>query len=152
MPTIFRNCKKMPEKEFSNIARSKLAHDNIKFRFYGAEFCLVLRFLHGNGIIYRDIKLENIMLTSDGHIKVMNFDVSVEGLHDHYATTKSFCGTTNIMAPEACYHDHRNQLHGLKDLIDHADPIGRGLWSCSRLVGLWRHHVPNATSAIAILR
>ena len=82
------------------LARSKFAHNNPKSRFYGAEFCLVLKFLHKNGIIYRDVKLDNIMLTSEGHIKVMNFGVSAERLDDHYAKTKSFCGTTDIMAPE----------------------------------------------------
>ena len=71
-------------------------------RFYAAEVCLALKFLHENGIICRDVKLDNIVLTSDGHIKVIDFITSAEGIHDHYGVTKSFCGTADFMAPEVC--------------------------------------------------
>jgi serine/threonine protein kinase len=83
-------------------------------RFYAAEVCLVLKFLHENGIIYRAVKLDNILLTSEGHIKVIDFITSAEGIHDHYGTTTSFRGTCEFITPEVNYLDHRKQLHNRK--------------------------------------
>lgn len=53
------------------------------------------------GIIYRDIKLENILLDSEGHIVLTDFGLSKELLpSDKDQRTYSFCGTIEYMAPE----------------------------------------------------
>ncbi len=72
-------------------------------RFYAAEVCLVLKFVHESAIIFRDLKLDNIMLALDGHIKVIDFGLAKEGVYGPYVTTKTFVGTPEFMAPEVCF-------------------------------------------------
>ncbi|MCJ1400606.1 Serine/threonine kinase [Xylographa trunciseda] len=68
-------------------------------QFYAAEVCLALKFLHENGILYRNTKLNSIMLAKDGHIKLVDFGLCKEDVW-HGSTTKTFCGSSEFMAPE----------------------------------------------------
>ncbi|KAF9569980.1 Serine/threonine kinase [Mortierella alpina] len=68
-------------------------------KFYGCEVLLALQYFHQNDIVYRDLKLDNILLTLDGHVKIADYGLCKENM-PYGATTRTICGTPEFMAPE----------------------------------------------------
>jgi len=66
-------------------------------RFYASEVLLGIEYLHTNGIIYRDLKPENLLLDGSGHILVTDFGLAK---YLNQEKTRSFVGTPEYVAPE----------------------------------------------------
>uniref|UniRef100_A0A8C4GUJ5 Ribosomal protein S6 kinase n=1 Tax=Dicentrarchus labrax TaxID=13489 RepID=A0A8C4GUJ5_DICLA len=69
---------------------------------------MALGHLHQKGIIYRDLKPENIMLNNNGHVKLTDFGLCKESIHDG-TVTHTFCGTIEYMAPEILMRSGHNR-------------------------------------------
>ena len=61
--------------------------------------CLVLKWFHEQHILYRNVKLDNVLIGKDGHIKIADFGLCKESM-SHGSRTRTFCGTSEFMAPE----------------------------------------------------
>ncbi|KAI8090676.1 kinase-like domain-containing protein [Thamnidium elegans] len=80
---------------FSVLRRSKRFPDHVA-KFYAAEVILAIEYMHSKNVIYRDLKPENLLLDSQGHIKITDF-----GFAKHVPDiTWTLCGTPDYLAPE----------------------------------------------------
>ncbi|XP_028458257.1 serine/threonine-protein kinase N2 isoform X2 [Perca flavescens] len=67
--------------------------------FYSSCVLLGLEFLHQNKIVYRDLKLDNLLMDADGFVRIADFGLCKEGM-GHGDRTSTFCGTPEFLAPE----------------------------------------------------
>ncbi|KAK9750226.1 hypothetical protein RND81_02G181100 [Saponaria officinalis] len=82
-------------------------------RFYVAEVLLALEYLHMLGVIYRDLKPENVLVREDGHIMLSDFDLSLRcavcptlvkaSNSNTDSKTSAFCVEPACMAQPACF-------------------------------------------------
>jgi serine/threonine protein kinase len=73
--------------------------------FYITETILAIEYLHSLHIAYRDLKPENLLIASDGHIKITDFGFAKKLIDRTY----TLCGTPEYLAPEIIMsmgHDH----------------------------------------------
>lgn len=88
----------LPGGELFTYFRSSKIFDEERARFYSAQVALAINHLHSYGIIYRDIKLENILLGEDGYVKLVDFGLCKKLREGE--KTFSLCGTPEYLSPE----------------------------------------------------
>lgn len=86
----------VPGGELFSILRKNQRFPDHVAKFYAAEVLLAIEYFHSKDIIYRDLKPENLLLDSQGHIKITDF-----GFAKHVPDiTWTLCGTPDYLAPE----------------------------------------------------
>lgn len=75
---------------------------NTEARFYGASILLAIEHLHGKGVVYRDLKPENLMVNSKGFIRLIDMGTAkfLGKNKGEGSRTKTIIGTPHYMAPE----------------------------------------------------
>lgn len=69
-------------------------------KFLIAELVLGLRFLHRKGVLFRDLKPENLLLDSEGHVRLADFGLAKQLNPQEDVRAQSFCGSPAYLAPE----------------------------------------------------
>jgi len=82
-----------PNGDFTNLE----SINNEKLFF--AEVILAFEYLHNKGVIYRDLKPDNILLDESGHIKLCDFNLAKSGMTKN-KRANSFCGSPLYFSPE----------------------------------------------------
>ncbi|KAK4797310.1 hypothetical protein SAY86_029636 [Trapa natans] len=77
-------------------------------RFYAAEVLVALEYLHMLGIIYRDLKPENVFIRSDGHIMLSDFDLSI--CSDAVPAVESPLSASPLRSPSTSQPPHRRSF------------------------------------------
>ncbi|KAJ4439210.1 hypothetical protein ANN_07329 [Periplaneta americana] len=99
-------------------------------RIYVAEIALAIDFLHNAGVIYRDLKLENILIDGEGHLRLVDFGLAKWLKYGSRTTT--ICGTRQYMAPEVLSMEPYGHA---------VDWWSLGVVACCLLTGEVGHHI-----------
>ncbi len=113
--TIAFTMEYVPGSDLGHVFRNrKLSNDELDSIFY--QVLSALDELHKHGIVHRDIKLENVLVTKDGRVKLSDLGLMKCGDFDNMTRTGILLGTAQYMPPEyvrGSMYDHRGDIYAV---------------------------------------
>ncbi|XP_035693860.1 serine/threonine-protein kinase PLK2-like [Branchiostoma floridae] len=94
---ILENCNR---KCLANIIRHRKTLTEPEVRYYLRQVAEGVKYLHGLGIVHRDLKLGNFFLTENMDVKIGDFGLATNAAEEGEDRKRTICGTPNYIAPE----------------------------------------------------
>jgi serine/threonine protein kinase len=104
------------QKALNRASEERLSEERV--RFYVAEIVLALSYLHQMGLMYRDLKPNNVLLNEDGHIQL----VDLGGVADEYGVTLGQNDGNNLI-PLFAQHFQRTKLATIAEDTKESSPV-----------------------------
>lgn len=96
------------------------------FSLFG-QLLETLHYIHGEGVLHRDLKPDNLLVEAEGRLRVLDFGIARHlNHHEHYTRTGALVGTPGYMSPE--------QLQGL-EIDERSDLYAAGVVLYRALAG-----------------
>jgi len=92
------------------LSKRRLSRPQVKWVIM--EVCVVMRYLHEQGVLYRDLKPENLLVDEDGHIRLIDMGLAAR-ISAKNPLRKSRVGTDIYMAPEVRHAKERKEGYGV---------------------------------------
>lgn len=88
--------------EFLTLLKQNKRLSTAATQFYAAQIAVTLKYIHSRGIVYRDLKPENMLVDRKGYLKLIDFGLSkeIKSKDSFTETTMTICGTPHYIAPE----------------------------------------------------
>ena len=86
----------VPGGDLYNLLRKEKTFSLERTRFYAGQIVFFLDYLHNKNIVFRSLKLENLLIDKNGYLKIVDFILAKE-VKDR---TYTMCGTASYLAPE----------------------------------------------------
>lgn len=98
--------------DLSEFVLSKRRLTRAQVKWVIMEVMVVMRYLHSKGVLYRDLKPENLLIDADGHIRLIDMGLAAR-ISDRNPLRKSRVGTDIYMAPEVRFVKERKEGYGV---------------------------------------
>ncbi|KAG5015969.1 hypothetical protein JHK85_022105 [Glycine max] len=113
-------------------------------RFFAAEVLVALEYLHALGIVYRDLKPENVLLRDDGHVMLSDFDLCFKSDVAPNVNFRSHTSPPRVGPTSGCFSCNNNNRHREKLVAEFvAEPVTAFSRSC---VGTHEYLAPELVS------
>jgi serine/threonine protein kinase len=114
-----------PNGSLMDMVKRRKGLTEAEVRFYSVQVAGAIKYMHGKGIIHRDLKMGNIFLDSQMNAKIGDFGLAallVTGRDMQTIRRTTLCGTPNYIAPEILEkgkhgHDHMVDIWSLGIIV-----------------------------------
>ncbi|MFT4187567.1 MAG: Stk1 family PASTA domain-containing Ser/Thr kinase [Aeromicrobium sp.] len=130
-PITYLVMEHVPNRTLREVMRDEAPMDPLRTLDIVEQVLIALVAAHDAGIVHRDVKPENVLITPDGEVKVADFGLARAISSATTATGNALIGTVSYLAPEVVMHEGTDER---------SDVYAVGAMTYEMLTGLKPHH------------